>query len=141
MKIYNRFKNEIIENPNLEIGYLTEDKIIVNIIKGKPEEPEEYHYEYKNYYDENGNVTGTDRVKIIDKKYQPEIPDEPIYEEIMIYNLFTYKEYIIKKIRERYSIDDEIAILRQKDSKFAEYQEYFNYVEECKLKAKQFNLV
>ena len=141
MKIYNRFKNEILENPDLEIGYLIEDKIIVDVIKGKPAEQEEYHYEYKNYYDENGNVTGTDRVKIIDKKYQPEIPDEPIYEEIMIYNQFTYKEYIIKKIRERYSIDDEIAILRQKDSKFTEYQEYFQYVEQCKSKAKQFNLV
>lgn len=141
MKIYNQSKNKILENPNLEIGYLSEDKIIVDIIKGQAEQKEEFHYEFKNYYDDKGHIIGADRIKIIDKEYIPEIPDRPIYEDIMIYNQFTYKEYIIKKIRERYSIDDEIAILRQKDSKYSEYQEYFNYVEQCKSKAKQFNLV
>ena len=40
---------------------------------------------------------------------------------------------LIELIRERYSIDDEFAILRQKDSKPNEFNEYFHYVENCKI--------
>ena len=43
-----------------------------------------------------------------------------------------YKESIISAIRERYSVDDEIAILRQRDSKPDEFAEYFNFVEGIK---------
>ena len=49
-----------------------------------------------------------------------------------------YKDFIIDNIRLRYSIDDEIAILRQKDEKIDEFKEYNNYVEECKLLAKNY---
>lgn len=42
------------------------------------------------------------------------------------------KESIIAAIREVYSIDDEIAILRQRDSKPEEFEEYFNFVEKIK---------
>lgn len=52
--------------------------------------------------------------------------------------LIQYEEMIVNEIRKKYSLNQELAILRQKDSKFAEYQEYFNYVEQCKFKAKQF---
>ena len=44
----------------------------------------------------------------------------------------TRKEKIISAIREKYSIDDEIAILRQKDSKKEEFSEYNNFVENIK---------
>lgn len=43
-----------------------------------------------------------------------------------------YAERVIGRIRERYSVDDELAILRQKDSKPEEYAEYFNFVETIK---------
>lgn len=39
---------------------------------------------------------------------------------------------LIDLIRERYSIDDELSIQRQRDTKQAEFQEYFLYVENCK---------
>lgn len=39
---------------------------------------------------------------------------------------------IVALIREKYSIDDELAILRQKDSKTAEYDAYYAFAEECK---------
>lgn len=39
---------------------------------------------------------------------------------------------IEKKIRARYSLNAEIAILRQRDTKPEEYAEYFAYVETCK---------
>ena len=39
---------------------------------------------------------------------------------------------LIELIRERYSIDDELAIQRQRLEKPDEFQEYFNFVENCK---------
>lgn len=47
-----------------------------------------------------------------------------------------YEELIISKIRQRYNINQELAILRQRDTKPLEYQEYFDYVETCKAKVK-----
>lgn len=49
----------------------------------------------------------------------------------------TYEQLVQKYISERYSLADEIAILRQKDIKPNEYLEYFNFIEECKAKAKK----
>ena len=49
-----------------------------------------------------------------------------------------YENMIVNEIRKKYSLNQELAILRQRDSKFIEYQEYFDYVEQCKAKAKQF---
>ncbi len=43
-----------------------------------------------------------------------------------------YEHLIIKKIRARYSVNQELAILRQRDSKPEEFAEYNAYVEECK---------
>lgn len=39
-------------------------------------------------------------------------------------------------IRRRYSLSEELAILRQKDEKPDEYRAYFAFCEECKAKAK-----
>lgn len=47
-----------------------------------------------------------------------------------------FDEYLIRKIRERYTINDELAILRQRDSKPAEFDEYNAYVEKCKAELK-----
>lgn len=58
-------------------------------------------------------------------KGDPLTYDEPIPE-------MTYEEQVVAKIRERYSINDELALLRQKDTKTAEFQAYYQYVEECK---------
>lgn len=63
-------------------------------------------------------------------EYEP-IPEIPIEEEHPIPKM-TYEEQVVAKIRERYSINDELALLRQKDTKTAEFQAYYQYVEECK---------
>lgn len=47
-----------------------------------------------------------------------------------------YKQMVVRRIRERYSQDDELAILRQRDTKPEEFAEYNEYVEECKVKLK-----
>lgn len=49
-----------------------------------------------------------------------------------------YSELLTKYIREKYSIEDEIAILRMKDSsdgKKSGYDEYASFIETCKSKA------
>ncbi len=46
------------------------------------------------------------------------------------------QEKIVDAIREKYSIDDEIALLRQRDIKKDEFKEYFDFVEKCKQNVK-----
>ena len=48
-----------------------------------------------------------------------------------------YERVIEKKIRKKYSINAELAILRQRDTKPAEFAEYNAFVEQCKAKAKK----
>ena len=43
-----------------------------------------------------------------------------------------YKERIVSRIRAVYSIDDEIAILRQRDTKPEEFAAYNEFVEQIK---------
>lgn len=48
----------------------------------------------------------------------------------------TYEEKVEQLIRAKYSVSDELAILRQRDSKVEEFQAYYEFCEECKVKAK-----
>lgn len=48
-----------------------------------------------------------------------------------------YEERIVNRIREKYSIDDELAILRQRDTKPEEFKGYNDFVEQIKLEEKQ----
>lgn len=43
---------------------------------------------------------------------------------------------IVKKIRTRYNLNQELAILRQRDTKPEEFAEYNAFVEACKAEAK-----
>ena len=60
--------------------------------------------------------------------YNPPAPTpiEPTQED-------QYKQRVIDLIRERYSVDDELAILRQRDSKVEEFNEYNAFVESVKV--------
>lgn len=51
--------------------------------------------------------------------------------------IMPYEELVVQLIREKYSLDDELAIQRQKETKPDEWSEYFAYCEECKAKAKE----
>ena len=48
----------------------------------------------------------------------------------------SYEERVEQLIREKYNINQELAIQRQRDTKPSEFEEYFAYCEECKTKAK-----
>ena len=47
-----------------------------------------------------------------------------------------YKDRVIARVRQRYSVDDEIAIIRQKDTKPLEFEEYNTFVEQVKSEEK-----
>ena len=67
-----------------------------------------------------------DRITVTWEEYTPEPAQEPSYED-----------QVVALIRERYSADDELAILRQRDTKPEEFEQYFHYCEECKAAVKQ----
>lgn len=48
----------------------------------------------------------------------------------------SYGERVEKLIRERYTSSDELAILRQRDSKPEEFADYNAFAEDCKVRAK-----
>lgn len=48
-----------------------------------------------------------------------------------------YPDLIVYFIRQRYTMDDEFALDRQKDRKPTEYAEYDAYCEQCKTEAKK----
>ena len=48
----------------------------------------------------------------------------------------TYEECVVEKIRARYTVDDELALLRQRDVKPDEFAEYNAYCEACKAEAR-----
>jgi hypothetical protein len=50
--------------------------------------------------------------------------------------ILTYEQLVEKYIREKYSISQELAILRQKEEKPEEFKAYYDYAESCKARAK-----
>ena len=46
--------------------------------------------------------------------------------------LLAYEQRIVLRIREKYSVDDELAILRQRDTKPDEFAAYNDFVEGIK---------
>ena len=63
--------------------------------------------------------------------WQEYTPPEPQPEPL------TYKQRVVKYIREQYDIDDELSIQRQRDTKPEEFEKYNTYVEWCKKEAKK----
>lgn len=47
-----------------------------------------------------------------------------------------YENAVISMIRKKYTVNQELAILRQRDSKPYEFSEYNDYVEKCKSEVK-----
>lgn len=78
-------------------------------------------------YNGNTYVPPTDEL-LVEAGYEireVEIPEPTPY-------IPTYEERVVELIRLRYDINEELAILRQRDSKPEEFAEYNAYCEECK---------
>ena len=87
MKIYNQSKTEILEKPDLERGYIQQDKLVTRVVPAQEEVQEQYHYEYKEY--PNG---GKDQIKVVDVAYKPAKPETYEYEDIEVYVPYSDKE-------------------------------------------------
>nr|DAE98689.1 MAG TPA: hypothetical protein [Caudoviricetes sp.] len=47
-----------------------------------------------------------------------------------------YEDEVVRLVRQRYDVEAELAILRQRDEKPDEFAEYYAFVEGCKTRAK-----
>ena len=76
------------------------------------------------------------------KRYENGVYVEMTAEEIVEYEknreiiTIPYEQRVVDRIREVYSIDDELAILRQRDSKPEKFEEYNTFVEQIKSEEK-----
>lgn len=66
----------------------------------------------------NGEIVPMTEDEIKEKEYSAFLP--------------SYEQRVVNRIRERYSVDDELAILRQRDTKPDEFAAYNDFVEGIK---------
>lgn len=143
MRVFNQNKTKELTVYDLTKGKLVDDTIITTIKAVKGQE-EQGHYEVVATYT-NG---GQDIEWIVDQPYIKAQPKREEVEQIQVYIPFTaeeqaqydqqrYENLVESKIREKYTLSQELAILRQRDTKQSEYQEYFNYCEACKDEVKR----
>lgn len=160
MEIYNQAKTQLLENVDLEKGYLKADIMIVHheaipaiVGKSAKQIADEKILEGKRILDSNDENlyfevnTDNSLIPIVGIKEQAEIP---AYDEKKVIRVFVpytneeliqkrqekYEAYVDDLIRKKYTISQEFAILRQKDEKPEEYQAYHDYAEQCKATAK-----
>ena len=57
-------------------------------------------------------------------------------DQVVVKIPLTYEKLVESLIRTKYTISDELALLRQKETKLLEFNEYNNFVENCKSIAK-----
>ncbi len=88
MRIFNQEKTQELVNPNLEKGYLKDDKLFVCHHEAVSEKQEQFHYETIKVYSNGGKTVK----KIIDipKVDEKEAYDE--YEDIKVYIPYTFTE-------------------------------------------------
>lgn len=139
MKIYDKDKKNIIENADLNKGYLVADKIFVKHHEAIPAIAGQGHRETIREYP-NGSK---DVQWVWDVEPVPAVAAYDEYEDIQVFIPYTdedkqrlYKQRIVEKIRLKYDVNDEIALTNDKDSKPQEYAEYQAYRAICKAEAK-----
>lgn len=122
-------------------GFTSKQKPIEYTINEKGEQIISPEYEpYPEYTDEEVEalfaaafeqkavIKDVDGVPTLVKREEPELTPEQIREK--------YESEVNERIREKYTLSQELAILRQRDSKPEEYAAYNAYCEQCKAQAK-----
>lgn len=164
MKVYNENKTEVLEIYDLELGYLKADKILKEHHESVPEIPAiTVEAKIAEITANGGKVEkiGSKQYKVIEEfpnggktveeiKETPAIPAKEAYDEyedIKVYIPYTaeqlaerkqqkYEDRVVELLRKKYSLNQELAILRQRDEKPEEYQAYHDYAEQCKATAR-----
>lgn len=79
-------------------------------------------------FEQKAVIKDVDGVPTLVKREEPELTPEQIREK--------YESEVNERIREKYTLSQELAILRQRDTKPEEYNAYNAYCEACKAEAK-----
>lgn len=109
------------------------------IVKNLETKIEEYTVEVDKLNEETGEVLTVKEVKQIEYQVcELEAVENPNKETLIAKSKErAYENRVSALIRLKYSLNSELAILRQRDTKPEEYAEYNAYAEQCKVKAKQ----
>jgi hypothetical protein len=75
-------------------------------------------------------------MRIYDNGTYRDMTEEEIAEMQKDIPSIPYEQRVVNRIRERYSVDDELAILRQRDTKPEEFAQYNAFVERIKTEEK-----
>ena len=79
-------------------------------------------------FEQNAVIKDVDGVPTIVKREEPKLTPEQIRKK--------YESEVNERIREKYTLSQELAIRRQRDTKPEEYAAYNAYCEQCKAQAK-----
>ena len=139
MKVYNQEKTQEITDYDLTKGYLVSDKMLKEHHEAVEAKEAVYDRILIKEYPSGGKEYKT--VLVTPATEAKEAWDE--YENIQVYIPYTenelqqqYENAVNTLIREKYTLSQELAILRQRDSKPEEYAAYNAYCEDCKAQAK-----
>ena len=139
MKVYNQEKTQEITDYDLTKGYLVSDKMLKEHHEAVEAKEAVYDRILIKEYPSGGKEYKT--VLVTPATEAKEAWDE--YENIQVYIPYTenelqqqYENAVNTLIREKYTLSQELAILRQRDSKPEEYAAYNEYCETCKAQAK-----
>ena len=106
MRIFNQEKTEELENPDLSLGYLKQEKLLVAHHGPQEEILRQSHYEVVAVYP-NG---GKDLQEVVDAEYRPAKEAWDEYEDIFVYIPYT-QEQIDENLNRRYipPVQDSLA--------------------------------
>ena len=99
-----------------------------------------------NIIDDNGNtiypkialsLVNKGFIEMTESEIKKYLEDKKKKEDYKNNSTISYEDKIVSLIRKKYNINQELAILRQMDTKPEEFVEYNKYVESCKQKVKE----
>ncbi len=93
MIIYDQIKTRVLENPDLQMGRLVPDKLLVRVVPEQKEVKETFHYKVVKEY-ANG---GREVQKVIDNPYVPNVKEHAEYKDIMVFVPYTAEEILQNK--------------------------------------------
>jgi hypothetical protein len=144
MRVFDITKTIELNEYDLNKGYLKDDKLFIALHPSVEAVQEQGHYETIAEYPNGGKDVEwvVDIPAVEAKEAYEEYEDIQVYipyteEELEKHKKKTYPILVEQYIREKYSLSDELAILRQRDTKPAEFIEYDIYAETCKTRAKE----
>ena len=76
-------------------------------------------------------------MKILDNGIYRDMTAEEIAEIKKDTPSIPYEQRVVKRIREKYSVDDELALLRQRVLKADEFEQYNDFVEKVKAEERE----